>query len=297
MSSTMQERIAAMRQTVAAARKNIDTGGFTPLDVGVYVGALQKLEPREARKSGKSQIYREIVVTEGDDAGKSQKDWMNLEHEVGLAIACQFIAKHGAVAVDGDLLDITGVGPEDVFDLEASETQGKLIYGQLFLKVCRALEEAQPVYRFEITHRPREQGGVFADADVLEVKMPEEAAPAPAPAPAPAARGRKAPAARKAAPAPEDGKEELIAFANRQNVEVNDGMTLDQLTKAIGEFEYPMVGVSDEQLVGIGYKSDEINHDAMITTEEAALLESHGLSEAIIRPVAAAAGPRRRSRK
>lgn len=297
--NTMQERIAAMQQTVAAARKNIDTGGFTPLDPGIYVGTLQKLEPGAARKSGRSQIYRDIIVTEGDDAGKSQKDYLNLEHDVGLAIACQYLAAHGSVVARNDqdkpeLMDISGIGPEDVFDLKASETQGKLMYGRLFLSVCKGLAEAQPVYRFEVTHTARDQGGVFANAEILETLKATQAAPAPAPTaatPAPR-RGRAAPTA---APV-DDGKADLVAFANRQNVETNDGMTLDQVTKAISEFEYPLVGVSDEQLIGMGYKATEINHDAMITAEEATLLESHGLSEAIINPVAPVGGPRRRSR-
>lgn len=299
MSTAMAERITAMRQTVVAARKNIDTGGFTPLDIAIYLGALVKLEPGESNK-GKSQIIRDIMVCDGDSEGKKQRDWLNLEHEVGLAIACQYIAKHGSVptgqTVNGkpEYLDVSTVGPEDVFDLEASEKMGKLIYGQDFLQVCALLEQAQPAYKFEITHTPGEGGKIFANGEILEVlpagSLKKVPGGAPVTPPATAAAGT-------AADIEEADKAALVAFANRQSVEVNDGMTMDQLTEAIKEFEYPMVGVEDAQLIKKGYQASEINHDAFITSEEAALLEAHGLGDGIVRPVAATArGPRRRAK-
>jgi len=291
--STMQERIAGMRRDIATAKQSLANGGFRDLPAAIYVGHLERYEPGYS-KSDKAQVYRIIRVTEGDEAGNTSRDWQSIENDVGMVICCQFLGQFGFEAT-----------PEDIFDLAASEAASKFVFHPDFIACCREIEQGQPKLRFQLTKRPGTDGGrAFSDVDILEVMEGlAETGAAPAPAVAPPQRAaRSAPPAPPAPPADPEVSA-LIEFALRNGATINDAMDKAQIIAAIGEYEYPTVGVTEEQLLQSGYAKEDINMDSLISIVDADLLERNGLGSAVVRPApivppaAPAAGGIRRRKK
>jgi len=65
---------------------------------------------------------------------------------------------------------------------------------------------------------------------------------------------------------------------------VNDAMTLEQVKAEIAKYEYPMVGVTEAQLIARGYAKADINLDTLATAEEVEALDAVGLSAVVVRP-------------
>lgn len=275
-SADFQQRIATMRQNIEGARQNLKDGagrarGLVP--VGTYVGFLIKCAPEFSKRNGIAQLMRQYHVTVGDYKGKAVRDYQNIENDVGIAIACEFLQAHAFEAT-----------PDDIFDLAQSEQQGSFVFSEDFQNACADIAKEQPACQFSVEKRPAPDGQrMFTDVTVIEwIKRSgsgDQVATSPVAAP-----GTATPPPPPPPPVESEQDKAVRALALKLKLEVNDQMSVDDIKQTIMQYEYPVTGVTVQQLVAKGFNEADITEDSFITVEEGNLLSAIGLGEIVILP-------------
>ena len=274
-----KEKLAAFKKNEEAGKKRAGEFG-QGLPVGNYLGQLQALTAGKSQTSNRLQVHRELlVVDDGEHANEVSHDWMNLEHEVGIAITTRFIEAHGYEM------------PE-IVDAERSEEEGDLVFHQDFLDVLQAIVDAAPTYRFRIR-----QSGEFKNVDVLEITERGGLDDEPGTATDDETIGKGEVEGEvegedeetEETPAEEpvdEVRDKAVEFCLAVGIEVEESDDMDDIRAKVNGCVFPAEGVTTAQLKADGFDEDDnIRYDA----EQIALLEEIGCGEAIVLAKKAAA--------
>ena len=198
-------RLGRMKETWEGSA---DDSFGASIPAGIYTMQLQAATLGESQSSGRLQIHREHLVVGGEHDGEVQHDYMQLETARGPNFVRQWLRRMGVEP------------PNDPADLE---------------DVVAELSEAAPYYRAQV-----KQNGDFTNVSVLK-RLEEDEVESGGSASAgadddPEPNGEDGPGE----PAGEDDERvaELLAFAQSQDVEVDEDMDEDDLIKAIDGYEW-----------------------------------------------------------
>lgn len=265
---SFKERIEQARANAKAAQENMNNGGRRETPAGIYVAILEKFEPGHNKAGTKAQIVRDHRIIEGDNGGLIVRDWLGVETEVGVSIVCQFLQKQG--------FDIDPTA--DMFDWEKSEASQKMVFTKDFIDMCLQIEQAQPKHQIEVTKtQSADASRTFTNVKILKV-LEESTVDAPSTPVTPV------PAVPESAAATNDNtRKSFLVFCVAQGIEgITEKSTIDEMVEKVKDFEFPVVGVTKEQLIDLGYEEASIDLNSLITVDDAELLRSVGLGEIIV---------------
>lgn len=190
----MQKYLASMNERWDESKQGYgDMFGGETIPAGVYVAQLRKAELCLSKSKGQLQIKRSFAIVDGEQKGRSVRDYMNLETEYGFIFARRF-------------LDVLGFQQPD----SPEQLEG----------ILAEVAKEMPVCKIEVKKTPSNNGGEFVNIQVNS-RVDLEAGDAPAPE---TADDAPAPTETEEAPAADENRDALYAFcvANRV-VEGADG--------------------------------------------------------------------------
>lgn len=183
----MQKYLASMNQRWDESKQgHADMFGGDTIPAGIYVAQLRKAELCLSKSKGQLQIRRSFAIVDGEQKGRSVRDFMNLETEYGFIFARRF-------------LDVLGFQqPESAEDLEG---------------ILAEVVKEMPVCKIEVKKSPSNNGGEFVNIQVNS-RVDMEAGEAAESAEAPAAEETPA----EEAPVNDENRDALYAFCVANSV-------------------------------------------------------------------------------
>jgi len=162
-------KLRALKKVWAEAK---ESGGFTDFEDGFYEAELKEAELQESKSSGRLQVLMVWEVVEGDEKGKSYRDYQGIDNEVGAAILMGNLVTLGAEEVDS---------PEDLGET-LTDLQERGIVARVELKtkgdfqnlrIRKVLENGEDL-EDEDEDEGGEDGGAPLVGDVVVVKVGKE---------------------------------------------------------------------------------------------------------------------------